>query len=227
MNFNIFSLFILVLSFSIVLSFSETETKVSINGDGQDDACFDENFGNLEVHKDQKIYPDDIMIQIKHRKYSSGSGFTILSTNDYILEKGKRTVFHYYESPIDPRNLTLLFDGVQVHGAIRELKDYYSSSSGLIREWKECHFGSTNVTSQTKSLYGMKYYRDYDTGIKSSLITYDLDVSVYPTNKPRGPSYDNECATYKTSSRINTNGKNPSPSVRSSTIEVNIKQYKR
>ena len=71
----------------------------------------------------------------------------------------------------------------------------------------------------------MKYYRDYD--IKSSLITYDLDVSVYPTNKPRGPSYDNECATYKTSSRININGKNPSPSVRSSTIEVNIKQYKR
>ena len=131
MNFNISSLLIFVLSFPFVLSFSETETKVSINNDGQDDACFDENFGNLEVHKDSKIYPDDIMVEIKHRKYSSGSGFSILSKNDYVLEKGKRTVFHYnYYSPIDPRNLTLLFDGVQVHGAIRN-HPYITLAKGL------------------------------------------------------------------------------------------------
>ena len=130
MNFNIFSLFILLLPVSFVLSFSEMETKVSINADGQDDACFDENFGNLVVHEDSKIYPDDIMVQIKHRKSSSSTGFTILSANDYVLEKGKRTVFHYYESPIDPRNLTLLFDGSQVHGAIRD-HPYITSAKGL------------------------------------------------------------------------------------------------
>ena len=130
MNFYIFSLFTLLLPVPFVLSFSETETKVSINGDGQDDACFDENFGNLVVHEGSKIYPDDIMVEIKHRKYSSSTGFTILSTNDYVLEKGKRTVFHYYKSPIDPRNLTLLFDGSQVHGAIRD-HPYITSAKGL------------------------------------------------------------------------------------------------
>ena len=129
MNFYIFSLFILFLTVFIGLSFSEMETKVSINADGQDDACFDENFGNIVVHEDSKIYPDAIMVQIKHRKYSTG--FTILSSNDYVLEKDKRTVFHYYESPTEPRNLTLLFDGSQVHGAIRELEDFYSSSTQL------------------------------------------------------------------------------------------------
>ena len=46
MNSYIFSLFILLLPVSFVLSFSEMETKVSINADGQDDACFDENFGS-------------------------------------------------------------------------------------------------------------------------------------------------------------------------------------
>ena len=99
MNSYIFSLFILLLPVSFVLSFSEMETKVSINADGQDDACFDENFGNLVVHEDSKIYPDAIMVQIKHRKDSGG--FTILSSNDYVLEKDKRTVFHYYDSPTD------------------------------------------------------------------------------------------------------------------------------
>ena len=131
MNFNIFSLFILLLPVSFVLSFSEMETKVSINADGQDDACFDENFGNLVVHEDSKIYPDDIMVQIKHMEYSSSNGFSVLSKNDYVLEKDKRTVFHYYKSPIDPRNLTLLFDGSQVHGAIRELEDFWASSTQL------------------------------------------------------------------------------------------------
>ena len=130
MNSYIFSLFILLLPVSFVLSFSEMETKVSINADGQDDACFDENFGNIVVHEDSKIYPDAIMVQIKHRKWQYG--ITILSSsNDYVLEKDKRTVFHYYESPIDPRNLTLLFDGSQVHGAIRELEDFWASSTQL------------------------------------------------------------------------------------------------
>ena len=101
MNSYIFSLFILLLPVSFVLSFSEMETKVSINADGQDDACFDENFGNLVVHEDSKRYPDDIMVQIKHMEYSSSTGFTILSSNDYVLEKDKRTVFHYYDSPTD------------------------------------------------------------------------------------------------------------------------------
>ena len=99
MNFYIFSLFILFLTVFIGLSFSEMETKVSINADGQDDACFDENFGNIVVHEDSKIYPDAIMVQIKHRKWQSG--ITILSSNDYVLEKDKRTVFHYYDSPTD------------------------------------------------------------------------------------------------------------------------------
>ena len=100
MNSYIFSLFILLLPVSFVLSFSEMETKVSINADGQDDACFDENFGNIVVHEDSKIYPDAIMVQIKHRKWQFG--FTILlSSNDYVLEKDKRTVFHYYDSPTD------------------------------------------------------------------------------------------------------------------------------
>jgi hypothetical protein len=75
------------------------ETNASINADGQDDACFDENFGNIVVHEDSKIYPDAIMVQIKHRKWQYG--FTILSSNDYVLEKDKRTVFHYYDSPTD------------------------------------------------------------------------------------------------------------------------------
>ena len=70
----------------------------------------------------------------------------------------------------------------------------------------------------------MTYYNDVY--IKSSF-TYDLDVSVYPTNKPRGPSYDNECAAYKTSSRIHANGPKLSHAIRSSTMEVNIKQYER
>ena len=36
--------------------------------------------------------------------------------------------------------------------------------------------------------------------IKSSIFSfpYSLDVSVYPLNKPYGPSYDNDCANYKT-----------------------------
>ena len=62
----------------------------------------------------------------------------------------------------------------------------------------------------------MTYYSDIF--IKSSS-SYDLDVSVYPTNKPRGPSYDNECATYKTSSRNNANVQKLSPAIRSSTME--------
>ena len=109
----------------------------------------------------------------------------------------------------------------------RELEDDHSCFGGSTRKWKECHFarfGSTNVERPTKSLYGMTYYsNEYCT----STFDYSLDISVHPTNKPRGPSYDNECATYKTPSKINTNGNNPSPSGRSSTMEVNIKQYKR
>ena len=77
----------------------------------------------------------------------------------------------------------------------------------------------------------MTYYsvvlHSSDQSINQSIYFNDLDVSVYPTNKPRGPSYDNSCAAYKTSSKINTNGQKWSAAIRSSTMEVNIKQYER
>lgn len=90
-------------------------------------------------------------------------------------------------------NLTLFFDGNTVYGAIGKLHDSYSSMSGSNREWEECQIGSSNVT---KGLHSLTYYDYFSYKRYSSY--YLLDVSVYPRNKPYGPSYDNDCANYKT-----------------------------
>ena len=146
---------------------------------------------------------------------------------DFIIQKfrSKRTSLKKYTNQAKLIYFSLILR------ERKEKKPNISHLSGLTREWKECHFGSTNVTSQTKSLYGMTYYsvvkHSSDQSINFTIYFNDLDVSVYPTNKPRGPSYDNSCAAYKTSSKINTNGQKWSAAIRSSTMEVNIKQYER
>ena len=146
---------------------------------------------------------------------------------DFIIQKfrSKRTSLKKYTNQAKLIYFSLILREQ------KEKKPNISHLSGLTREWKECHFGSTNVTSQTKSLYGMTYYsvvkHSSDQSINFTIYFNDLDVSVYPTNKPRGPSYDNSCAAYKTSSKINTNGQKWSAAIRSSTMEVNIKQYER
>ena len=146
---------------------------------------------------------------------------------DFIIQKfrSKRTSLKKYTNQAKLIYFSLILREQ------KEKKPNISHLSGLTREWKECHFGSTNVTSQTKSLYGMTYYsvvkHSSDQSINQTIYFNDLDVSVYPTNKPRGPSYDNSCAAYKTSSKINTNGQKWSAAIRSSTMEVNIKQYER
>jgi len=42
-----------------------------------------------------------------------------------------------------------------------------------------------------RSLYGLEFHGNQG-------FYHNLDISVYPRNKPFGPSYDNDCANYKT-----------------------------
>ena len=141
------------ISLTILLNFFIANALKNQGGNWEDDNCFSDNFGHLINSKNtSKIYPDDIMVKIEHRKYSSGSGTSILSKRDRVLKKDVKTVFEYYSgaiwpfTEIRPRNLTLYFDGSTVYGGIGKLHDSYSSFSGSKRKWEGCQIGTSDVT---------------------------------------------------------------------------------
>ena len=88
-------------------------------GKWEDNTCFNENFGNLtDMENTSKVYHNYIMVKIKNYEDTWSSSFNLLSQNDLILKKGEKEVFTFQNSAsswpfheINPRNLTLFFDG--------------------------------------------------------------------------------------------------------------------
>ena len=226
--------FWILLLLSLRKSFGALEKNNLKDDVSHDNLCFQDNFGNLTSNSisSTKMYPDDIMVKITHRKSSSTTGTSILSKTDEILKRGEVTIFHYTRDSLK-RNLTLYFDGARVYGAIGHLHiSYYDNVEH--EKWEKCQFGFNNVSitkmrtkGMLKSLYGFEYY-EYSSirGSSHTWYSYYLDISVYPTNKPRGPSFDNDCAQYKTSlKKIQVPGSAFQST--SSGFEVNVKQFYR
>ena len=222
--------FWILLLLSLRKSFGALEKNNLKDDVSHDNLCFQDNFGNLTSNSisSTKMYPEDIMVQITHRKSSSTTGTSILYKTDEILKRGEVTIFHYTRDNLK-RNLTLYFDGARVYGAIGHL--YVSYHFGATEKtWEKCEFGYNNVSitkEMLKSLYGFEYY-EYSSirGSSHTWYSYYLDVAVYPTNKPRGPSFDNDCAQYKTSLKKILVPDSAFQSTNSG-FEVNVKQFYR
>ena len=56
---------------------------------------------------------------------------------------------------LNPRNLTLLYDGVHIYGAIGSLEDRYFLGD-TTQEWKECE--TATITDESGTMY-MDWYK--------------------------------------------------------------------
>ena len=96
-------------------------------------------------------------------------------------------MFEYFQ--VNPRNLTLYFDGENLYGAIGHLKD--EDGENRKRNWLQCNTFTNNA-------YGLEFYEYsyFRIRYRSYSYTEKLNVALLPFNTPRGPNYDDECAYF-------------------------------
>ena len=101
-----------------------------------DEECFT-NF-SLSFPTDPIIEANTIQVDIVHTFGTQDDLYQFRSRSKEVLSRGQRHVFHYNhpDSPFNPRNLTLFFDGSTVYGAMASFQEIYSGGTQNKTTWK-------------------------------------------------------------------------------------------
>ena len=172
----------LVINVGLVLAFAGASVGFTFDED-----CFDGFVQNFTARPE--VVADRAPVVIKQYKLK-GSGTQsqqdLLSQRTEILNRDQRYVFGYNTGGVySLRNLTLMFNGEMVIGAMRKYQDDYSSFSGYNRKWLECQTGAHSyltleyytVNELLHSLITLKY--KWEVGIHTYIHTYLYSMYSY------------------------------------------------